>query len=52
MDEKSLYNRENQPLAFTNNTQVNDFEQINININIPKENNITYKLPPKQPINI
>ena len=47
MDEKSLYNKENQPLAFTNNTQVNDFKQININVNIPKENNITYKLPPK-----
>ena len=52
MDEKSLYKRENQPLALTDNTQVNDFEQININVNIPKENDIKYKLPPKQPLNI
>ena len=52
MDEKSLYNGESQPLTIENNTQVNDFEQININVNIPKEHDIKYKLPPKQSINI
>ena len=52
MDEKSLYTGESQPLTIEDNTQVNDFEQININVNIPKENDIKYKLPPKQPLNI
>ena len=52
MDEKDLYNGENQPLTLTDKTQVNNSEQINININLSNENNITYKLPPKNPINI
>ena len=53
MDEKSFDNGEGRPLTLTDKTQANYSEQINnINLNLPKENDIIYKLPQKQPINI
>jgi hypothetical protein len=50
MDEKSIYNDESQVLTFSDKDESNNKNQIKINI--PKENDITYKLPPKQAIDI
>ena len=49
MDEK-IYNGESLPLTLTDKTQLNYSEEINFNL--PKENDIIYKLPPKQSIDI
>jgi len=50
MDEKSIYNEESQILTLSDKEQSNNKNQIKINS--PKENDIIYKLPPKQGINI
>ena len=50
MDEKNIYNEESQVLTLSDKEQTNYKNQINLYT--PKENEIIYKLPPKQTINI